>query len=98
MAFKLVLACPRHPKYDPRKGLDAIVGGCPNCFALVDLATDVERLKRKMEQRLFTSLKDLERHEQKQAEKVLETARRVARKVREGEELELDEQRLLNSI
>lgn len=98
MAFKLVLACPRHPKYDPRKGPDAIVGGCPNCWALVDFAKDVERVKRKMDQRLFTSLKDLERFEVKQAERVLEAARRVVRKVREGEELETEEQRLLNSI
>lgn len=35
-------SCPRHPRYDPRRGLGAIRGGCVYCGRLVDMMRAVE--------------------------------------------------------
>ena len=41
MAFKINIACPKHPRYNPVEGgLDTIKGGCTLCLEIYRLYTE----------------------------------------------------------
>jgi hypothetical protein len=44
--LKLVLACHKHPGYNPSKGPNAIKGGCEFCQRLLEIGRQVATLKR----------------------------------------------------
>jgi hypothetical protein len=44
--LKLILACHKHPGYNPAKGPNAIKGGCEFCFELLKIAREIAALKR----------------------------------------------------
>jgi hypothetical protein len=44
--LKLILACHKHPGYNPSKGPNAIKGGCEFCFKLLKIGCEIASLKR----------------------------------------------------
>ena len=44
--LKLILACHKHPGYNPGKGPNAIKGGCEFCFELLKIGREIAALKR----------------------------------------------------
>jgi hypothetical protein len=44
--LKLILACHKHPGYNPSKGPNAIKGGCEFCQRLLEIGREVAALKR----------------------------------------------------
>ena len=44
--LKLILACHKHPGYNPSKGPNAIKGGCEFCHELLKIGREIVALKR----------------------------------------------------
>jgi hypothetical protein len=48
--FSVNISCPRHPRYDPTRGEGYIVGGCRNCYALLDVLPLIYKFRKVVSQ------------------------------------------------
>jgi protein gp37 len=92
------LYCPKHPRFNPLSGEEAIKGGCHGCYRLMAMAEEVRKWKMSLEKFYGYGPREERAERQRKAELLLSRARTVVTKVREDEELNGDEERLIGAI
>jgi len=98
MAFKLTLQCPKHPRFNPVSGQEAVTGGCRACLKLIALHERYRRDKLDLEKNYGLGLREESEAQSRAAHALLALARTVVTKLREGDDLTEQEERVLGAL